>query len=76
MQLDRKKVRRLLDLSDEQLSALIRQVAADSGIDPAMLGIRPESIQSVRQALENATDEDIRNLSLIYEDYKQKRRKS
>ena len=74
MELDRKMLDRLLRMNDEQLSHLIRQIAAEGGIDPASLGISPDNVQSVRAALGGATEEDIARLNEIYTDYKQNRR--
>ncbi len=59
MKLDRNAVRRLLSLNDAQLSALIRRLAGENGIDLAGIAIRPDDIASVRRALEMASDEDI-----------------
>lgn len=74
MELDRKMLDRLLRMNDEQLSQLIRQIAAEGGIDPASLGINPENVQSIRAALGGATEEDIARLNEIYADYRQNRR--
>lgn len=70
MQLDRKKLDRLLQMNDDQLSALIRSLAAETGIDPSLLGLNPNNIQSIRQALGGATEEDLRQLNQIYADYR------
>ena len=75
MQLDQKMLNRLLAMNDEQLGALIGQIASEAGIDPAELGLQPQNIASIRQALGNATDADLEKLNRVYEDYRQKRRK-
>lgn len=75
MQLDRNMLNRLLSMNDEQLSAFIRSIAVESGIDPAQLGLHPENIQSLRQALGGTTEEDIKQLNDVYNDYKRNRRK-
>lgn len=75
MQLDKHMLNRLMTMNDDQLTAFIQRIAAESGIDPAMLGINPESIQSIRQALGSATDEDIKQLNLVYEEYNQNRKR-
>lgn len=75
MQLDQKMLNRLLAMNDEQLGALIGQIASEAGIDPAELGLQPQNIASIRQALGNATDADLEKLNRIYEDYRQNRRK-
>lgn len=74
MQLDKSMLNRLLSMNDEQLTAFIQKIATESGIDPAILGIDPSSIQSIRQALGGATDEDVRQLNIVYEQYNQNRR--
>ncbi len=76
MQLDQKMLSRLLNMNDEQLGALIGQIAQEAGIDPAELGLHPENIASVRQALGNATDEDLAKLNGVYQDYRKNRRKN
>lgn len=59
VKLDRNAVNRLLALNDAQLSALIRRLAGENGIDLAGIAIRPDDIASVRRALQMASDEDI-----------------
>ena len=76
MQLDKRMLDRLLAMNDEQLAEVIRQIAAETGIDPAALGLNPENIQSLRLALGMASNEDLQKLNLIYNDYKQNRRKA
>ena len=75
MQLDRNMLNRLLSMNDEQLSAFIRSIAMESGIDPSQLGIHPENIQSIREALGGATEEDIKQLNDVYNDYKKNRKR-
>ena len=74
MQLDRKKLDRLLGMNDEQLSALIQSIATESGVDPAALGLNPNNIESIRRALSIATEEDIQQLNQIYTDYRKNHR--
>ena len=76
MQLDKRMLEKLLSMNDDQLAQVIRQIAAETGIDPAALGLNPENINTLRLALGMATNEDLQNLNLIYNDYKQNRRKS
>ena len=75
MQLDKNMLNRLMTMNDDQLAAFVQKIALESGIDPTMLGINPESIQSIRQALGSAKDEDIQQLNLIYEEYHNKHNK-
>ena len=74
MQIDKKMLDRLLTMNDEQLGELIKRIAAESGIDPAMLGINPENIQNIRAALGSANERDIRQLNQVYDSYRQNRR--
>ena len=74
MQLDQKMLNRLLAMNDDQLGALIQQIAREAGIDPAELGLQPQNIASVRQALTNATDDDLEKLNQVYDDYRHNRR--
>lgn len=75
MQLDRNMLNKLLTMNDDQLATLIRSIAAESGIDPSLLGLNPESIQSLRQALGSASDDDLERLNGIYQDYSKNRKK-
>lgn len=74
MQIDKKSLERLLTMNDSQLSELIKKIAEESGIDPAVLGLNPQNIQSIRQALGSASDQDLTQLNQIYDTYRQNRR--
>lgn len=74
MQIDQKMLNRLLTMDDAQLSEVIKTIATEAGIDPAMLGLNPDNIQSIRQALGSATEQDLRQLNAVYDTYKQNRR--
>ncbi len=76
MQIDQKMLNRLLAMNDDQLGALISQIASESGIDPSILGIGSQNIASVRQALSNATDADLEQLNQIWSDYRQNKRRN
>ena len=67
MQIDRASLEKLLAMNDRQLLSVVNHLAAGSGIDPATLGINPRDIQSIRQALSSATDEDLRRIAAQYE---------
>ena len=74
MQIDPDALNRVLDLSDEQSRTVISQIAQETGIDPAALGLNPQNIASVRQALSGATESDIQKLDALYADYRRNRR--
>ena len=75
MKLDKRMVNRLLTLDDEQLGNVIKSIAAEAGIDPMQLGLNPDNIHSIRQALGSATDQDLSQLNDVYHSYKQNRRR-
>ncbi len=74
MQIDQKMLNRLLTMDDKQLGEIIQNIATEAGIDPNMLGLNPENIQSIRQALGSATDQDLEQLNAVYNTYKQNKR--
>ena len=59
MQLDQKTLQRLLSLNDEQLTAVIRSLAENSGLDLSEFQIRQDDINSIRSALAGATEQDL-----------------
>lgn len=59
MKLDRNAINALLALEDEQLKAVIRSLAARSGVNLGSGNISEADIASLRRALRMATDEDI-----------------
>ena len=74
MKLDKRMVNRLLALDDEQLGNVIKSIAAESGIDPSVLGLNLDQIQSIRQALGMAREEDLQQMSEIYDAYRQNKK--
>lgn len=74
MQIDRNALNRILSMNDEQLAALIREIAGETGIDPAALHIDPSNISGVREALSGATEQDVAQLDALYADYRRSRR--
>jgi hypothetical protein len=74
MQIDERMLKRLLAMNDEQLGQMIQKIAAETGIDPAQLGINPQSIESVRSALGSIGDEELEGISRLYEDYRRNKR--
>ncbi len=75
MQLDQKMLNRLLTMNDEQLGEVVREIAREAGIDPALLGIDPQNIKSIRQALGAANDTDLQQLNEVYQAYRQNKRR-
>lgn len=73
MEINRDSINRLLSLNDRQLKSIIQSLAKDSGIDPADFNIDSNSIVSIRSALSNASDEDLRRIADQYEAGKQRR---
>ncbi|MBQ7392608.1 MAG: hypothetical protein IJV73_07965 [Clostridia bacterium] len=76
MQIDSKMLNKLLAMNDEQLGQMIQKIAAESGIDPAQLGINPQSIESVRSTLGSIGDEELEGINRLYEDYRRGKRNS
>lgn len=74
MQIDSKMLKRLLAMNDEQLGLMIQKIAAESGIDPAELGINPQNIESVRSALGSIGDDELEGINRLYEDYRRGKR--
>lgn len=73
MQIDREALAKIQQLNDRQLTLLIRKLIAQSGIDPAQLQIDPQSVDSIRRALQTATDEDLKRIAEQYEENRKKR---
>jgi sugar phosphate isomerase/epimerase len=59
MQFDKDAVERLLGMNDTQLRFLIKKLATEAGLDLSSFNISSNDISSLRNALANATDEDI-----------------
>ena len=75
MQIDPKMLNRLLSMNDAQLAELIRSVATEAGIDPAQIGLNPQSISDIRRALGTASEQDLKKINDIYQIYRQNRKK-
>jgi coproporphyrinogen III oxidase-like Fe-S oxidoreductase len=63
MQLDRKSLNRLLSLNDRQLQAIIEKLATEYGLDLSRFQVRPGDMDSLRNAIKNASDSDLLELS-------------
>ena len=74
MQIDERMLKKLLAMNDEQLGLMIQKIAAESGIDPAQLGINPHSIESVRAALGSIGEDELAGINRLYEDYRRGKR--
>ncbi len=73
MQIDRKALEQLLAMNDRQLKTVIQHLAKSSGIDPREFNIDPASIESIRQALSTASDEDLKRIAQQYEANRKRR---
>lgn len=58
MKLDRRALDRILALDDRQLATLVAKLAAEYRLDLSQLFGKGD-VQSIRRALQNATDEDL-----------------
>ena len=67
MEINRDSINRLLSLNDRQLKSIIQNLAKESGIDPLDFNIDTDSIASIRSALTNAGDDDLRRIAEQYE---------
>ena len=74
MQIDERMLKKLLAMNDEQLGLMIQKIAAETGIDPAELGINPQSIESVRSALGSIGEDELQGINRLYEDYRRNKR--
>jgi hypothetical protein len=74
MQIDERMLKRLLAMNDEQLGQMIQKIAAETGIDPAQLGINSQSIESVRTALGSIGEDELEGINRLYEDYRRNKR--
>ena len=74
MQIDERMLKKLLAMDDAQLGMMIQKIAAESGIDPAELGINPQNIESVRSALGSIGEDELEGINRLYEDYRRGKR--
>lgn len=75
MQIDREALSKIQNLNDRQLKLLIQRLAAESGIDLASFNIDPKSVESIRQALRTASDEDLKRIAEQYEANRNQKRR-
>lgn len=62
MQLDKQSLNRLLSLSDRQLQIFVEKLATEYGLDLSRFQIKDGDIQSLRRAIQGASDEDLLEL--------------
>ncbi len=72
MQLDKNTLNMLLALNDAQLVNIIRTISEKSGLDLSSFNITTGDVKSIRHALENATDEDIKRAQESINSFKRK----
>ena len=72
MQLDKNTLNMLLSLNDAQLVNIIKTISEKSGLDLSSFNITSTDVQSIRTALKNATDDDIRRAQESINNYKNK----
>ena len=75
MQINRENLNKLLSLNDRQLKAMITKIAAQGGIDPSQFNIDTGNVQSIRNVLGSATDEDIERIAREYESGKLRKKR-
>ena len=73
MQIDRKQLNNLLKLNDKQLQMIFIKIAKDSGLDPSQFNINLQNVQSIRNAIQNASDDDLAKIAEQYEASKKRR---
>ena len=74
MEINREAIDKLLGLNDRQLKNIIQSLVKESGIDPAEFNIDTSNISSIRGALRNASDDELREIAEIYEANKKGKR--
>lgn len=62
MEFDRSALSRLLSLNDTQLKFLVNRFARDYGLDLSSYNVTEGDISSVRRALTNLSDDQLRDL--------------
>lgn len=72
MQLDKNTLNMLLSLNDAQLVNIIKTISEKSGLDLSSFNITSNDVQSIRRALENASDEDIKRARESINNYKKR----
>ena len=74
MQIDKKNLNMLLSLNDTQLVGIIKTLSEKSGLDLSNFNISANDVNSIRRALESASDEDIKKAQESINNYRKSRR--
>ena len=72
MQLDKNTLNMLLALNDAQLTSIIKSISEKSGLDLSNFNITANDVKSIRHALENANDEDIKRAQESLNNFKKR----
>ena len=59
MNFDKKSLKKLLDLSDEELIKMLRDIARESGVDEKNLNVGKADVMKIRAFLSMASEDDI-----------------
>lgn len=70
MNIDKNLLSQLANLDDKTLISSIRMIAAASGVDLGNMSFEKEQLDTLRNAMRGATDEDLENAKRIFEGYK------
>lgn len=72
MQIDKRTLNMLLALNDTQLVNIIKTISEKSGLDLSSFNITDGDVKSIRRALQNASDEDIKKAQESINKFKNK----
>lgn len=72
MQLDKNTLNMLLALNEAQLVNVIKTISEKSGLDLSSFNITGNDVKSIRKALENASDDDIKRAQESLNSFKRK----
>lgn len=72
MQIDKNTLNMLLALNDAQLVNIIKTISEKSGLDLSSFNITTNDVKSIRHALENASEEDIRKAQESINNFKKR----
>ena len=72
MQIDKRTLNMLLSLNDTQLVNIIKTISEKSGLDLSSFNITDGDVKSIRRALQNASDEDIKKAQESINNFKKK----